>query len=297
MKRILVIGRRDAGEKNDARLLASAIAEQTGDAHVTGVYYEDIVVISENGSSDVIVHEDAKRKPIRSFDTVILVNWSHHRLYADLAHSIAVVAHRLGITVWNKELVGARSSTKVSQLASLSYEGIPIPRTIFSLTQELVEEYITSLGSPFIAKDPLASRGRNNHLCTDWDDFTRQAVEDTPYIFQEFVPNDASDIRMFVVGGKPALAIVRTSSGGTHLNNVSQGAVAHLVPLDDLPPKLIRETALVAKHFERELCGVDFMKNSSTQEYIFLEINTTPQIVNGVFAQEKAAAIAQALTR
>jgi D-alanine-D-alanine ligase-like ATP-grasp enzyme len=78
---------------------------------------------------------------------------------------------------------------------------------------------------------------------------------------------------------------------------VSQGATAEIIRPDSLPPSLMQDTSRIAKHFRRQLCGIDFMKNSQTGEYIFLEINTTPQIVNGVFVEEKAAALARALMR
>jgi len=298
MKRFLVIGRRNVGEKNDARELANAIAGQIHDATVTSAYYEDLVIVTGKGELSVLIHVGTNsEESLKSFDTVILINWSHDRLYTDFAHSIAIIADRLGSTVWNKELITARSSTKVSQTVALSYEAIVTPMTIFSLTPQLAKEYIDVLGMPFVAKDPLASRGRNNFLCDSWEDFIQKAADGVSYVFQEFIPNEASDLRMFVAGGKPALAILRRGTGESHLNNVSQGAVAELIPLTELPQQLLKDTEKVADMFERELCGIDFMKNRETNEYVFLEINTTPQIVNGVFAEEKAAAIARALMR
>lgn len=297
MKRILILGRKNVGEKNDAQSLAAAIAGQSADLHVTGLYLEDVVIDVRQNEVKIFLHGGTQTEEITQYDKVILINWSHNRLYTDLAHSIAYAASKGGIEVWNKELVSARSSTKLSQLVRLSYESVNIPHTLFSLTQDLLQPYSDSLNVPFVAKDPLASRGRSNYLCQDWDDLLSNSDDSTSYLLQEYIPNDKSDLRMFVAGGKTELIIRRHGSGESHLNNVSQGGTAEIVAMTDIPASLLDQTNAIAKHFERELCGIDFMLHETTGEYVFLEINTTPQIVNGVYVNEKAAALARALER
>ena len=294
MKKILIIGRKNVGEKNNAFLLAKVISQRSEGLIVDAVYFEDIV-LSVTPTSATATFTDGS---ITDYQTVVMINWSHDRLYTDVAHSLALIADRAGIAVWNKELVTARSSTKISQLVTLSGHQIPFPHTLFSLTDTILEGYSDQVGSPFIAKDPLASRGRNNFLCDDWGAFLRQIDGSTThYLLQDFIPNDKTDLRLFVSGGRVELAIMRRGGGNTHLNNISQGGQAELVPLETLPETLMTQAELVAKLFERELCGIDFMKNQATGEYSFLEINTTPQIVNGAFVDEKAAALARSLER
>lgn len=295
MKKILILGRRNVGEKNDTTLLAAAIARQTESA-VTGAYYEDIVFVIDSQKTRAYLHGET-RIALDSFDTVVMINWSHSRIYTDVAHSIAYILARTATKVWNSELLDTRSSTKVSQLVRLSFENIEIPRTVFSLTPGYMQGYMSRADMPFIAKDPLASRGRNNHLCRDWQMFKDVASEGIYYVLQHFIPNDQSDLRMFIVGGLPELVLLRRGTGDTHLNNISQGAASELVPLNELPAKLIGDTVTIAQHFKRELCGIDFMKNTVTGEYVFLEINTTPQIVNGAYVEEKAKVMAKALER
>ena len=297
MRRILILGRKDVGEKNDARLLAAAIASQSTELEVIGLYFEDIVMDIRHGSVKVFLHSGKEVQEITHYDTVVLINWSHSRLYADMAHSIAYSASRSGVKIWNKELISARSSTKLSQLVRLSYEAVNIPHTVFSLTLDLTRPYSNSLNTPFIAKDPLASRGRSNYLCQNWTEFLSYRDDSGSYLLQEYISNDKTDLRMFVAGGTTELVIRRHGSGEGHLNNVSQGGVAEIVDLTSVPHSLIEQTNNVAEHFQREVCGIDFMLNRTTGEYVFLEINTTPQIVNGVFVKEKATALAKALER
>jgi glutathione synthase/RimK-type ligase-like ATP-grasp enzyme len=295
MKKVLILGRRNVGEKNDSILLAAAIARQA-ELDIVGAYYEDIVFVIDNQKTSAYLHGET-RVELESFNTVVMINWSHSRIYTDVAHSIAYILARTKTKVWNSELLDVRSSTKVSQLVRLSFEDMKIPQTVFSLTVSHMREYMNEADTPFIAKDPLASRGRNNHLCRDWQMFNGIASEGIYYLLQQFIPNDQSDLRMFVVGGAPDLVLRRRGVENTHLNNISQGASSELVPLNELPAKLISDTVTIAQHFRRELCGIDFMKDTSTGEYVFLEINTTPQIVNGVYVEEKAKVMAKALER
>lgn len=297
MKRVLVIGRRNVGEKNDAQLLANVISQQSSELIVEGAYYEDVVLVSTNDGSEAFVYINNNKQAVSSYEKLILINWSHSRLYTDLAHSIAYIANKLGIEVWNNELVTARSSTKVSQIVRLSYEDVIIPNTVYSLTLELLEEYIGLVGEPFIAKNPLASRGRSNFLFNNWQECIQGVDTSVSYVVQSFIPNDKSDTRLLIVGGDVGLVILRRSESKTHLNNISQGATAELIDLNNVSVKLINQARMVSKHFLKELSGIDFMKNKQNGEYVFLEINTTPQIVNGIFVNEKAAVIARTLER
>lgn len=297
MKRVLVIGRRNVGEKNDAQLLANAIGQQSSELNIEGAYYEDVVLVSTNNGSEAFVYINGNKEAVSSYEKLVLINWSHSRLYTDLAHSIAYIANKLGIEVWNNELVAARSSTKVSQIVRLSYEDVIIPNTVYSLTLELLEEYIGLVGEPFIAKDPLASRGRLNFLFNNWQECVQGVDTSVSYLVQSFIPNDKSDMRLLIAGGEVGLVILRRGEGESHLNNVSQGASAEVIDLTNVPVELINQAQMVSEHFHKELSGIDFMKNEQNGEYVFLEINTTPQIVNGVFVNEKAAVIAHALER
>jgi D-alanine-D-alanine ligase-like ATP-grasp enzyme len=66
--------------------------------------------------------------------------------------------------------------------------------------------------------------------------------------------------------------------------------------MEDVPADLADKATKIAKRFSRELCGIDFMLDLKTNDYIFLEVNATPQLVSGVFIDRKLAAIAKAIT-
>jgi glutathione synthase/RimK-type ligase-like ATP-grasp enzyme len=159
MKKVLVLGRQIIGEKNDAKLLAAGLGNISSQTEIKSAYFEDVALIISNKKRETKVIIDGSWLNIDNFDLIILINWSHDKLYSDLAHVIAAQAHKLSVDVWNSELIGARSMTKLSQLNQAADNDIPIPTTIFSISKEHLKSLYTNLLSlPLIAKDPTASK-------------------------------------------------------------------------------------------------------------------------------------------
>lgn len=299
MKRVLFIGRRHAGEKNDVRLLAEAVSKQSNRVDIEYGFFEEIVLTISNTDLSAYINRDNQRLDILSYDTLILIGWSHSKVYSDLAGAVAQLAKSKKINVWNSELYNERSMTKVSQMVRAALNNLAIPKTVFSLDSQVLQLQSEGLGYPLVLKDAEASRGRKNYLIRSSAEHIEVLQKNpvTPFIAQEYIKNDHSDYRIFVSAGQPALAIKRTGNAGTHLNNISAGAQAELIDLAKLPKRAIKDTVTVTRIFNRELCGVDFIENQSTGELIFLEVNLTPQIMNGAFAKEKVAAISKSLEK
>jgi D-alanine-D-alanine ligase-like ATP-grasp enzyme len=62
-----------------------------------------------------------------------------------------------------------------------------------------------------------------------------------------------------------------------------------------LPGELLDEVRQLSTLFQREICGIDYMYDTLQHRYVFLEINTTPQLTNGAFAAEKMNRLSQAI--
>jgi glutathione synthase/RimK-type ligase-like ATP-grasp enzyme len=178
----------------------------------------------------------------------------------------------------------------LSQYICLLEAGIAIPKSLMGAPEVLIE-YYTRYGFvfPFIMKDKAGARGQGNYLVHS-DDEMRAVAEKHPdrtFIVQEFIPNDG-DYRVFVIGGKAQLLIYRTASNGSHLNNISQGGSAALVPLSDLPDGAIAESERAAAIFGRDVAGVDLVLSKADGNYYCFEVNRAPQIEHASFEQEKA---------
>lgn len=296
MKRVLFIGRRHAGEKNDVGLLAEAIAKHTQGLVVEYGFFEDVGLLISN--ENIFARLMGERQlTLEDFDVLVLIGWSHERIYADLAGALAVFAKSKNIEVWNTELCTTRSMTKVSQMMRAAFNGISIPKTAFSLDKKILGRLIDeNMDYPLVLKDAQASRGRHNYLIEAEKDkaLLLEKTKNIYFLAQEFIENDHSDLRILIAGAKPVLCIKRIGLSGSHLHNVSVGARAELVDMTTLPQALKDDAEKVARIFKRELAGADFIKDRSGR-FIFLEVNLTPQIVNGVFVDEKVKAIAKTL--
>src|SRR5436190_4998221 len=117
MSRTLFIGRRNAGEKNDVALLADSIGADYG-------FFDNLILsVSRNEITAVIIQE---RKLIRltDYNLIVLIGWSHNKIYTDLAAAVASHVQHNGIEVWNSELINSRSMTKVSQVVRAALNGL-----------------------------------------------------------------------------------------------------------------------------------------------------------------------------
>jgi glutathione synthase/RimK-type ligase-like ATP-grasp enzyme len=297
MKRVLIVGRRNSGEKNDIKLLTKELSKYESETFLTEFsFFEDIIVSIDHQHIQYKFLVKDEWRELSDFRLLIFMGWSHDKLYSDLAGSLARQAKSQQIPVWNSELVEARSMTKLSQLTRVGALGLSLPKTTFSLsTQHQLSVQDKFLEMPIIAKDPTASRGRRNYLISSKEELARTLQDNPPLLLQEYINNDSSDLRVVIAGGKPVFAIRRKAGEGTHLNNISAGGSAHIIDLKKFPKSLINDSVTIADEFKRELCGIDFIFNVSNGQHVFLEINLTPQLVNGVFMDEKMQAISIAI--
>lgn len=296
MKKVLIVGRENVGEKNDAKLLAAGINKSGENLDVLSVYYEDMLMLITENKLTFKAYVDGSWRSLGEFKLIILINWSHDKLYSDFAHLIAVYAQSKSIEVWNSELIGARVMTKIGQLKLASDNNVPIPTTLFSFSKaHLISSQGDFLSFPIIAKDPTASRGRRNFLINTQEELQALQKEAFPLLLQEYIKNDSTDIRVVIGGGKPVFAFRRMGQEGSHLNNISAGGRAEKIELQDLAPEVVQYAYQLSKSFKKELCGIDFMLDINKNRFIFLEINTTPQLVNGIFAEDKLKALSKAI--
>ena len=100
---------------------------------------------------------------------------------------------------------------------------------------------------------------------------------------QKYHQND-SDYRVLVMGDLKPLVMKRTAASGSHLNNTSQGAKAEL---SNLPKHLLEQSQSLAKELKMTIAGVDILKDKTTGEMLFLEINSQPQLLSGAYVSDK----------
>jgi glutathione synthase/RimK-type ligase-like ATP-grasp enzyme len=175
---------------------------------------------------------------------------------------------------------------------------LPVPATLYGPAQDvaaLIKERHWQW--PLVVKDDNGKKGRNNYLIHD-EAALRDVLANNPdvhFVVQQFVPNNG-DYRIVVMGGKARLAILRTGSGETHLNNTSQGGSAQLVDLKTLNPHMIAIAERAALVEKLEVAGVDMIQDKATGTVAILEANRAPQLGTGAFVDEKIQAYVDLLT-
>lgn len=185
---------------------------------------------------------------------------------------------KFGIPVINDTDSISRVSDKLLTSQLLVKENLPIPKTILvngDVDIELIEKEI---GFPCVVKATSGSKGKTVHLCQTKKDFVSLmsllssiSLKKT-MIIQEFVDAQPGiDLRVWVIGGKTAVAMKRTGAEGDFRANISQGGTAELFEITDEVDYLARETARV---LGLQIAGVDLLFDKDG--YKICEANSSP---------------------
>jgi glutathione synthase/RimK-type ligase-like ATP-grasp enzyme len=300
VKRIILLGARDHGDKNSIHVIKSAIGPQLEhDAVVMTVHFEDVIFSIETGNVRIV---DTKSQiDIADADLVVAVNWykgGSLAIYRDVAYSIALYLESKAVPFWNREMIEQRSVSKLSAMTLFALHGIDVPKTYYSLDGMLLVKEVPAL-FPVVAKDAMASRGHRNYLLENADDLRHRVhVPAAPnrLLVQEAVPNDG-DLRIVCFDNKPVFALQRRrNSDATHLNNTSQGGTAQIVELHHLPQNVIDTCTRICKLMGRDMAGIDILPaTDGSGRFVYLEANAVPQLTSGAYVEQKLHAMAHAL--
>ncbi len=170
-----------------------------------------------------------------------------------------------------------------------------IPRTRLKDSYNLIEE---TFGTPFILKDIHGYKGKLNYLINDHASFDKALVEadelEAELVAQQNIDNDG-DYRLLVFGNKVYMVIYRSrADSSTHLNNIYRWSFK-MLSSDDLPDEVVKEALVSARALDRQVAGVDMVKDTKDNKWYCLELNEGPQISSGALIEEKQAAFAEFL--
>lgn len=294
MKKVLVIGSRNSGKKNDPIAIAEALA-QSGSITTQIVFWEDMVF--EIAPNSVEVSVEGRSIFDASYDVVLSLGWyknGKQSYYRDVAYALALILKHRKIEFWNSEMAQQRSTTKLSAMVQLALAGVSVPATYFSIDFEKVKN---KMNYPYIAKAIAASRGKSNFLVKDAALVHEVTLADTPMLIQEYLEN-THDLRVICFGGQPKLVLRRARAEGaeTHLNNTSQGGIAEWIPIEGVDQGLLTNAEKISKIMNREMAGIDFIPDiHSPIGYSCLEVNAIPQLTSGTDVDVKLAALIETI--
>lgn len=231
---------------------------------------------------DVIVTKEGRKSILHNGSTVELPDCLIPRMGAETTYfALAVIRHleRLGILILNFSQSIETAKDKLATMQLLASNNIPIPKTIlakFPLNIAVVEK---EFAYPLILKTISGSQGKGVFLCEN-----RAQLEDLAdlmeiskdpkvnVILQEFVSSSkGNDIRVFVVGGRPVGAMLRTAREGKFKANFSAGGTVAPFHLNPEVEWLAVESARL---MGLEIAGVDILFNGDN--YKVCEVNSSP---------------------
>ncbi len=176
-----------------------------------------------------------------------------------------------------KSLGIIRARNKVSTLQMMSKKGIPVPKTVFSINPNNVEDQIELLGgAPVIIKLQEGTQGKGVILAESKK--SAKSVIDTLYnmntsiLLQQYIEEaNGEDLRIIVVGNKIVASMKRTSGLDDFRSNVHRGAETQKVQLTPRE-KFIAVNA--TKHLGLGVAGVDLIRSKNGP--LLIEVNASP---------------------
>ena len=252
--------------------------------------YDDLIIVM-SGNLGIAIYDAKTLTPIPSYDLIYFKTYARR---AEFAAAIAEYAQATNIAFIDKEVGQYHSLTKLSQYAHLSRLRIPIPETIVMHYSQLARSYdfiSNKLGTPFVFKDVAGDRGESNYLITNKNeyDIALKEAEKTKSYFaaQSYIQNE-SDVRCLVFDKEIKLVIGRKrKDDSTHMNNVSTGGIASDIALEMFPSNAKAIAIQAAISMDRQVAGVDLMQSSEDGTWFVLEVNNSPQLINGAFIDQK----------
>jgi len=153
-------------------------------------------------------------------------------------------------------------ASKVMTSALLEKRGIPTPKTLFTASKSIADEFIDARGKA-VTKPVYGYDGHDIRLIS-----SSRELGQSPYYLQEYVPNDR-DFRVFVIAGRAVGAIARVSESLAH--NIHQGGRGIPHEMDEV---MMETAGAAAEAVGVDYGGVDLLHYHDG--YCVLEVNGTP---------------------
>ena len=176
-----------------------------------------------------------------------------------------------------KSLGIVRARNKVSTLQMMFKKGISVPKTVFSINPNNVEDQIELLGgAPVIIKLQEGTQGKGVILAESKK--SAKSVIDTLYnmntsiLLQEYIEEaNGEDLRIIVVDNKIVAGMKRTSGLDDFRSNVHRGAETQKV---QLTPREKFMAINATKHLGLGVAGVDLIRSKNGP--LLIEVNASP---------------------
>ncbi|PIN73225.1 hypothetical protein COV20_03260 [Candidatus Woesearchaeota archaeon CG10_big_fil_rev_8_21_14_0_10_45_16] len=180
----------------------------------------------------------------------------------------------------------------------LQQHNIPMPRTYISSTISAAKDLLKKVNYPIVMKFPEGTQGKGvmfaDSISSASSLLDALGALNQPFIIQEYIETNGSDIRAIVVGDKVVAAYRRKAQKEDKRSNIHAGGTGEVVTLSREISKIAVDTA---KALEVDICGIDILE--SPLGPLVIEANLSPglQGVTKVSTIDVADEIAKYLYR
>ncbi len=298
MKRVLIlfgVKPKNLTERNWENFSSSIQANlRTDDIKVETSALSKLTFYANGEDSKVLIRETGE--DIANFDFVIFVYTGTKREYAIAA---ARYLEYRNVPFIDRYLKRAVPAGKLACGMQRTLKGVDIVPTLGASSGNALLNSIKYLEEfkdfPLILKADVGRKGQNNFLIESRDELRDilSKNKETKFVLQPYVENDG-DYRFLLMGSEVRLAFKRSGDKTkTHLNNTSSGASVEKVELDEVPKEVVSLVKRAAAVDKLSVAGVDLIEDKKSGKWMVLEVNISPQLITGEFADEKMKAYAE----
>ncbi len=162
----------------------------------------------------------------------------------------------------------------LSHLA-MQRHNIPMPTTYVSSSPKAAKQILERINYPIVLKFPQGTQGRGVMFADSYASASSllDALDSLrqPFLIQEFMDTDGTDIRAIVVGDEVVASMRRVASSQEQRANIHAGGRGEPVVLDAQTKKIAVKTA---EALGAEICGVDLLE--TPRGPMVLEANLSP---------------------
>jgi len=210
-------------------------------------------------------------KPLKKYDCIYAKGSFR---YAPLLRSITTAFYETTYMPIKPNTFTLGHDKLLTHLA-LQYYKIPMPDTYVVSSIDAAQKILEQVNYPIILKFPHGTQGKGVMFADSFAAASSMldAIETLrqPFLIQEYVETDASDIRAFVVGDRVVASMKRKAVFGEKRANIHSGATGEPIILDGHTQKIAIKTA---KSIGAEICAVDILETVKGPQVI--EANLSP---------------------
>lgn len=248
------------------------------------------IEVNIGGKKAQVLHNG---EPLRDYDCVYPKGSFR---YVSLLRSITTILRKKSYVPYHSASYSIGHDKLLTQL-KLQEHNVPMPQTYLSST-DASKQILEKITYPIVMKFPSGTQGKGVMFADSYSSASSMldalSILDQPFIIQEYIECDNSDIRAIVVGGKVIAGMKRKAEKGEKRANIHAGGVGEMYELDNYSKRIAIKAAEATGS---EICGVDILEGPRGP--MVIEINVSPglQGITNVTGVDVADAIAQHLAK